>query len=89
MTPHDYRQSVALSLILALADMVKRGEKPGTFRHRKALDLEVRATNTVNSWRNMAFDEESLRHAGAICDMVEAELNKRFPNVQKSIDNAD
>lgn len=64
LSAHDKRQSAALSLIMALFDMVKRAEPAGTFRYRKLLDLEVRTCNLVNEWRNMSFDPVDLTHAG-------------------------
>lgn len=78
MTPHEKRQSVALSLIMALFDMVKRGEEAGSYRYRKAAEMEIRVCNLVNDWRNMSFEEADLTAAGDICDMVEAELVRRF-----------
>jgi hypothetical protein len=95
MTAHEKRQSVALSLIMALFDMVKRGEEVGCYRYRKAAEMEIRVCNLVNDWRNMSFDEPDLKAAGDICDMVEAELVRRFydgeveaPPVAAEVDKA-
>ena len=61
MTAHEKRQAMALSLIMALFDMVKRGEEAGTYRYRKAAEMEIRVCNLVNDWRNMSFEQDDRR----------------------------
>lgn len=79
LTREERQVATILSLIMSLCDLAKRSVgQPGTMRYRRLHDLEIRACNLVNDWRQMSFDAEDLQAAGDICDMVEEQIQQRF-----------
>lgn len=79
MTSHDKKQAVRLNLIQALFDAMKQDEAPRSMRHNRISNLEERTFNFVNDYRTEAFPVEDMRHAGEIIDMINVELEKRWP----------
>ena len=81
MTPRMKVAALYLTVSLGCVEAVLETERKGSARHTKLSNLIDHVNRVVDVYRLEAFPLEDMRNAGALIDLVNAELKSMYPEV--------
>jgi hypothetical protein len=74
----DKRSAVHISIAAGLVEMVRRDEKPNSYRYNKLSASLDKLLEAANDYTGNGFQGEDIEKAGEVLDDIEKLINKKF-----------